>query len=319
MVSKQAEKSIKQYKRFAKLLSILYRSPNEMTKWRIKLFRWFVDLQGTFGPKVKGTVKEEFNFNGVNTWKISTPNSNPDRVLLYFHGGAYSLGSPKSHYSLVSYLADITKTTVYVPDYRLGPENKFPAQLEDGISSYDFLINNLGYSPEQIAIAGDSAGGHLALITLLKLKETNKPLPSCLALLSPWTDPNGTGDTYTYEMAERDVLLGPMFKKIWDSGDKLYNFYLNEEDMNENDPYVIPFVGNYDNCPPIMIQVGTEECLLSDSQRLRDKLEMDGCVHEYYEWEGMYHVFHIDVRMPETIQAFNQIGNFLKKYIGIKI
>ena len=119
MVSKQAEKSIKQYRRFAKLLSILYRSPNEMTKWRIKLFRWFVDLQGTFGPKVKGTVKEEFNFNGVNTWKISTPNSNPDRVLLYFHGGAYSLGSPKSHYSLVSYLADITKTTVYVPDYRL--------------------------------------------------------------------------------------------------------------------------------------------------------------------------------------------------------
>ena len=130
MVSKQAEKSIKQYRRFAKLLSILYRSPNEMTKWRIKLFRWFVDLQGTFGPKVKGTVKEEFNFNGVNTWKISTPNSNPDRVLLYFHGGAYSLGSPKSHYSLVSYLADITKTTVYVPDYRLGPESKYPAQLE---------------------------------------------------------------------------------------------------------------------------------------------------------------------------------------------
>ena len=144
------------------------------------------------------------------------------------------MGSPESHYSLVSYLADITKTTVYVPDYRLGPENKFPAQLEDGVSCYNFLIDNLGYSPEQIAIAGDSAGGHLALITLLKLKETNKPLPSCLALLSPWTDPNGSGDTYTYEMAERDVLLGPMFKKIWDSGDKLYNFYLNDEDMDEN-------------------------------------------------------------------------------------
>ncbi len=143
--------------------------------------------------------------------------------------------------------------------------------MEDGVSCYDFLINNLGYSAEQIAIAGDSAGGHLALITLLKLKETNKPLPSCLALLSPWTDPNGSGDTYTYEMAERDVLLGPMFKKIWDSGDKLYNFYLNDEDMDENNPYVVPYVGNYENCPPIMIQVGTEECLLSDSTRLRDK------------------------------------------------
>ena len=123
----------------------------------------------------------------------------------------------------------------------------------------------------------------------------------------------------TYEMAERDVLLGPMFKKIWDSDDKLYNFYLNDEDMDENNPYVVPYVGNYDDCPPIMIQVGTEECLLSDSIRLRDKLELDGCEHEYYEWEGMYHVFHIDVRIPETIQAFNQIGDFLKKYIGVKI
>lgn len=290
-----------------------------MTRGRLGFVRWFNNLAGTINPKIKDTIKEEIFFGDIRTFKVSTPNSNPERILLYFHGGGYVLGSPESHYSLVSYLADITKTTVYVPDYRLGPENKFPAQLEDGVSCYDFLIDNLGYSPEQIAIAGDSAGGHLALITLLKLKETNKPLPSCLALLSPWTDPNGSGDTYTYEMAERDVLLGPMFKKIWDSGDKLYNFYLNDEDMDENNPYVVPYVGNYEDCPPIMIQVGTEECLLSDSIRLRDKLELDGCEHEYYEWEGMYHVFHIDVRIPETIQAFNQIGDFLKKYIGIKI
>ena len=80
-------------------------------------------------------------------------------------------------------------------------------------------------------------------------------------------------------MAERDVLLGPTFKKIWDSGDKLYNFYLNDEDMDENNPYVVPYVGNYENCPPIVIQVGTEECLLSDSTTLRDKLELDGCEH----------------------------------------
>ena len=319
MISKEAQKSIKTYKRIASFFGFLYRTPNEMTSGRLGFARWFNNLAGTINPKIKDTIKEEIYFGDIRTFKVSTPNSNPERILLYFHGGGYTLGSPESHYSLVSYLADITKTTVYVPDYRLGPENKFPAQLDDGISCYDFLINNLGYSPEQIAIAGDSAGGHLALITLLKLKETNKPLPSCLALLSPWTDPNGSGDTYTYEMAERDVLLGPMFKKIWDSGDKLYNFYLNDEDMDENNPYVVPYVGNYENCPPIMIQVGTEECLLSDSTRLRDKLELDGCVHEYYEWEGMYHVFHIDVRIPETIQAFNQIGDFLKKYIGIKI
>ena len=105
------------------------------------------------------------------------------------------MGSPKSHYSLVSYLADISKTTVYVPDYRLGPENKYPAQLDDGVSTYLSLINDFGYSPNQIAIGGDSAGGNLALITLLKLKKLGVDLPSSLALLSPWADPSGSGES----------------------------------------------------------------------------------------------------------------------------
>ena len=93
----------------------------------------------------------------------------------------------------------------------------------------------------------------------------------------------------------------------------------NQEDYDENNKYIVPLNGNYEDCPPIMIQVGTEELLLSDSQRLRDVLNKDNCEHEYYEWKDMYHVFHVDVRMPETIEAFNQIGNFLRKHIGIKI
>ena len=82
---------------------------------------------------------------------------------------------------------------------------------------------------------------------------------------------------------------------------------------NDN-PLIFPIKGNYENSPPIMIQVGTEELLLSDSRTLKEALERDNCIHEYYEWEGMYHVFHIDVTMPETISAFKQIGKFLEKY-----
>ena len=319
MISKEAQKSIKRFKRAASFIGFLVKSPKEMTPGRYRVGRLFNNLQGTVFPKVKGTIKEVVYLDDIRSFKISTPNSDPERILLYFHGGGYSLGSPESHYSLASYLADITKTVVYVPDYRLGPEHKFPAQLEDGIKSYKFLIDELGYSPEQVAISGDSAGGHLALITLLKLKEDDIQLPSALALLSPWTDPSASGDTYTYEMADRDIMLGPLFKKIWKNGDKPYDYYLNQEDYDENDKYVVPLMGNYENCPPIMIQVGTEELLLSDSQRLRDVLKEDNCEHEYYEWKDMYHVFHVDVRMPETIESFNQIGNFLKKYIGIKI
>ena len=116
-------------------------------------------------------------------------------------------------------------------------------------------------------------------------------------------------------MADRDILIGPIMKRIWKSNDQLYNYYIDEEDVNKEDPYMFPLSGNFQNCPPIMIQVGTEELLLSDSQSLKNLLERDNCEHEYYEWQGMYHVFHIDVKMPETIEAFQQIGSFLEKHL----
>lgn len=315
MVSKQAKKSINRYKNFAFLLSALYQSVRKEKKWSLNLFRSIIDLQGVINPKVKDTKKEEIFLDGIRTLKITTPKSDPERILLYFHGGGFSFCSPESHYSLVSYLADITEMTVFVPDYRLGPENKFPAQLEDGLKSYLFLLNDMQYSSSQIAIGGDSAGGNLALTTLLKLKEKNYELPACLALLSPWADPTSSGNSYTIEMANRDILLGPTFKQIWKNNDNAYDFFIDEKDMDESNPYIVPLKGDYKNCPPILIQVGTEELLLSDSQILKEVLERDECIHEYYEWEGMYHVFHLDARMPETIEAFNQIGNFLKKYI----
>ena len=315
MVSKQAKKSINRYKNFAFLLSALYQSVRKEKKWSLNLFRSIIDLQGVINPKVKDTKKEEIFLDGIRTLKITTPKSDPERILLYFHGGGFSFCSPESHYSLVSYLADITEMTVFVPDYRLGPENKFPAQLEDGLKSYLFLLNDMQYSSSQIAIGGDSAGGNLALTTLLKLKEKNYELPACLALLSPWVDPTSSGNSYTIEMANRDILLGPTFKQIWKNNDNAYDFFIDEKDMDESNPYIVPLKGDYKNCPPMLIQVGTEELLLSDSQILKEVLERDECIHEYYEWEGMYHVFHLDARMPETIEAFNQIGNFLKKYI----
>lgn len=315
MVSKQAKKSINRYKNFAFLLSALYQSVRKEKKWSLNLFRSIIDLQGVINPKVKDTKKEEIFLDGIRTLKITTPKSDPERILLYFHGGGFSFCSPESHYSLVSYLADITEMTVFVPDYRLGPENKFPAQLEDGLKSYLFLLNDMQYSSSQIAIGGDSAGGNLALTTLLKLKEKNYELPACLALLSPWADPTSSGNSYTIEMANRDILLGPTFKQIWKNNDNAYDFFIDEKDMDESNPYIVPLRGDYKNCPPMLIQVGTEELLLSDSQTLKEVLERDECIHEYYEWEGMYHVFHLDARMPETIEAFNQIGNFLKKYI----
>jgi acetyl esterase/lipase len=116
------------------------------------------------------------------------------------------------------------------------------------------------------------------------------------------------------DMADRDILIGPTMKKIWENKHNLYDGYLNEKDADRENPLIFPIKGDFKDCPPIMIQVGTEELLLSDSRTLKEAFERDNCIHEYFEWEGMYHVFHIDVTMPETISAFEQIGKFLEKH-----
>ena len=103
MISKEAQKSIKTYKKIASFFGFLYRTPSEMTSGRLGFARWFNNLAGTINPKIKDTIKEEIYFGDIRTFKVSTPNSNPERILLYFHGGGYTLGSPESHYSLVSY------------------------------------------------------------------------------------------------------------------------------------------------------------------------------------------------------------------------
>ena len=116
---------------------------------------------------------------------------------------------------MLTHLARETGFTIYIPDYRLAPEHYYPAQVEDGVASYEALINDLGYSPDQIAFGGDSAGGNMSLVTFLKLKELGKPTPGAIMCISPWADPAATGASYTKEMAEKDLLIGAIFKKMW--------------------------------------------------------------------------------------------------------
>ncbi|SVB91363.1 uncharacterized protein METZ01_LOCUS244217, partial [marine metagenome] len=233
MLSDQAIKLRKRYNKLGSLVSAFAYDPDNVSKLKVWGQRKNLDLITGLQPKAKGTKKEEIFLDGVKTWKVTTPNSDPNKVILYYHGGAYIVGGPKGYYSLTSNLADITGTTVYVPDYRLAPEHYFPAQLEDGVKVYDALINQEGYSSEQIALAGDSAGGNLSLTTLLKLKELGKELPAAVLCISPWADPPATGDTYTEEMADKDVLLGPIMKKQWNKYGHpgFAGYYVKNEDM----------------------------------------------------------------------------------------
>ena len=161
----------------------------------------------------------------------------------------------------------------------------------------------------------------MSLVTMLKLKEQGKKLPAAIMCISPWADPAATGESYNREMAEKDLLIGPIFKRMWDEYnlDGFGGYFVKEEDLDSENPYICPIKGDYTDSPPIMIQVGGAELLLSDSRTLKNVLERDGVEHEYKEWEDLWHVFQIEALLPESVESFKMFGNFLNKHIGVKV
>ena len=165
MLSDKAKKTKNIYKRMSFFLSLGVAEPGKVSKFMAGFVRYNFNNMSKFFNVAKDAKYEEISLGGVPTWKVTTPNSDPKKILLFFHGGAYMVGSPKAYYPMMSYMADITGFTVFVPDYRLAPENLFPSQLEDGVATYKALIDDHGYSNDEIAIGGDSAGGNLSLVT----------------------------------------------------------------------------------------------------------------------------------------------------------
>jgi len=143
----------------------------------------------------------------------------------------------------------------------------------------------------------------MSLVTLLKLKSEGKSLPSAVFCISPWADPAATGDSYNDEMCSKDLLLGPIFTKMWSDFnlDGFAGYFVQDEDLDSENPYICPIKGDYTNSPPIMVQVGAHELLLSDSRTLKNVFERDGVTYEYKEWDELWHVFQLEAEMPETI------------------
>lgn len=227
------------------------------------------------------------------------------RVILYLHGGAYYMGSCESHRSLCWRLARAAKARVLLIEYRLAPEDPFPAAVEDAVGVYKELIHGGEYTPASIAIAGDSAGGGLTAATLLSLRDANIELPACAVLLSPWTDLAGTGESMTTR-ASYDPWLDP------DSIRKAPALYTSEETLTH--PLASPLYADLHGLPPLLIHVGDHECLLDDSTRFAEKAEAAGVDVTLHIWDEMWHVFQ-SFPMPEADVAIAEIGGFVQKHI----
>lgn len=226
----------------------------------------------------------------------------PLYTILYFHGGGYCIGSPMTHRPLTSALAAAAHASINVPDYRLAPEHPFPAALEDALVAYRAVMAQT----EAVVLAGDSAGGGLALALALALRGTRTRQPDGLLLLSPWVDLACTGASMK-RRAWRDPMLGRGGLRRW------ARLYAGAE---VNDPRCSPLHGDLAGLPPVLIQTGTEEVLYDDSVRLRARLAEAGVEVELREYAGLWHDFQMHARvLREADQALAKAGSFVSKQL----
>lgn len=232
-------------------------------------------------------------------------NPSLNRVILQLHGGGY-IGAMRNKYrSFAGLYNEIgSGINVFTPDYRVAPENPYPAALEDALDAWQWLMQS-GVQPGKIVIAGDSAGGGLALALCLYLKDHGMELPEGLILMSPWTDLTASGESY-----ETNYTLDPLFGNTKES--MIFNRdYVGDEDPTN--PYISPLFGSYEGFPPMLIQVGSIEMLLSDSTMLAKKAKEAGVKVRLSIYEGMFHVFQMgELMLQESKKAWEEAGKFLR-------
>jgi monoterpene epsilon-lactone hydrolase len=281
---------------------------------------------------LRGVVRPFFLRGTVEDWRRRWPQSRPpagvrielaaggeiraewliplhagETVIYYLHGGAFVMGSPGTHRRLMARLARAAQSRALVLDYRLAPEHPFPAALDDCVAGYRWLLAR-GVRAVDIVIAGDSAGGNLALATLLVLRDAGDPLPAACACISAATDLTRSGDSHTTRV-EDEVVLSPRFLR---TVDELYR-----SDVDARNPLASPLFADLRGLPPLLMHVGSHELLLDDSLRFAASARAAGVDVTLVVWQGLWHVFHTFVSVPEARRALDEIGAFARRSFGL--
>lgn len=242
---------------------------------------------------------------GVDVDWLHPKQSRKDKIVYYLHGGAYVLGSRSTHRKLAGHIAKAAGIVAVVPEYRLAPEHPFPAGIEDAVAVYKALLES-GIAPGDIVIAGDSAGGGLTVATLLSLRHEGVPMPAAAVLLSPFLDVTGSGESMKTRVG-KDPWFDPNDIHV------VARYYSPDENEWTN-PLVSPVFANVAGLPPMLIQVGDDEILLSDSTRFAEHLREEGVEVELEVFPDLWHVFQLFVgKMPESKRAIAKIGSYIAK------
>jgi epsilon-lactone hydrolase len=298
------------------------------TSWRARFLReltsWFLGLTDVDSVNVLSARKrldffagmvprasrvrvQKETIAGLNAEWLTPDDADDDKLLLYWHGGGYVMGSCASHRPFVSHVAREGGVKALVPEYRLAPEHPFPAAVEDSVNLYRALLEK-GYEPANIVVAGDSAGGGLAVAMSLSLRDSGDPLPGAVALLSPLLDLSWQGESM---ITRKD-------KDPWFTREHLLHVskaYCDDTEITH--PLVSPVFADASGLPATLIQVGDDELLLSDSERFAENMRTSGGQVDIDVWSGMWHVWQMFIGlMPESRQAVEKLGEFIQTSLG---
>ena len=270
--------------------------PESFTPEDLEKQRRSQDALGNMAASMSGLVWEPFTLAGMDAaWMRLSREHRRRRVILYCHGGGYTSGGLGFSKVLASKLTRATGMDTLAFDYRLAPEHPYPAAVEDALTAWGHL-ESLGIAPGDIVLAGDSAGGNLALVLCLKLREVGRGLPGALLLMSPWTDMTASGESLRGR-AGIDPVLTPEYmyavREAYAGG------------LDPSDCLLSPLFADFAGFPPALIQVGTHEILYSDAERLAERMLAAGADCRLEVWENMWH----DFQMYPSKTASNAIQN----------
>ena len=254
-------------------------------------------------PVPDDVLVTEVTAGGVPAHWLTAPGADTGRVLLFLHGGGYELGSVRSDGELAARLGRASGMRVLFPEYRLAPEHPFPAAVDDVLAAWRWLRTGQELSAGSLAVAGDSAGGGLAVALLVATRDAGQALPAAAVLMSPTVDLTSSGASMT-ERADQDPISTPAMLRQFASG------YLAGADPKT--PLASPLFASLAGLPPLLIQVGTADLLLSDSERLAAAAAQAGVDVILEVGEGLPHVYQLRLGTPEAAEATEQIGKFLR-------
>jgi acetyl esterase/lipase len=232
--------------------------------------------------------------------------SDGKRLIIYYHGGGFLFGSPRSHRAITTQLAQMTSTTVLSIDYRLAPEHTAPTAHDDCFAAYCWALEQ-GFDPASIALAGDSAGGNLALSTALRARDKGVPMPGCVIMMSPALDLAGDGESHT------TLVDAPLLSQ--ELVDLFNRAYAGEGDLRSS--LVTPFYSDMSGLPPVLIHTGSNEMLVDDSITVAQRIEQAGSLVELKVWQDMVHCWQLyGPMLEESMQSMVEIAQFVTAHTG---